>query len=486
MQTQSATSVGVPPDLIERLKAVTGPAGYLDRPEDIAPYCIAWRDNWTGRTPLVMRPNSTAELSRIVAFCAEHGVPMVPQGGNTGVTGGGQPHPDGSEIIVSTNRMRSIRAVDPMGDTITVEAGVPLAEIQAAARKVGRLFPVSLASEGTCEIGGNISTNAGGIQVLRYGSTRALVLGLEVVLPDGRVWNGLRALRKDSAGYDLKQIFIGAEGTLGIVSAAVLRLMPLPSHSETAMVGVDGPAESVRLLGRLRESLGERVTSFELLRRSCLDYTFAVMPAHSDPLAAVHPWYVMISVDGPDAGLRGQLEEALVAAMEEGLVRDAVVASSERQRAALLALREDQGEVQKLFGIGIKHDISVPVSRIAEFMERADSALEATYPGIRLYAFGHVGDGNIHYNPFAPADWDGAAFYAETAKVNRIVHDIVVELGGSISAEHGLGQLRLGEAEYYKAAVEMELMRRIKAAIDPLNLMNPGKVLRIRPRPASV
>jgi FAD/FMN-containing dehydrogenase len=426
-----------------------------------------------------MRPRTTAELSEIVRICAESGVPVVPQGGNTGMTGGGQPHADGSEVIVSTGRMRAIREVDPLGDTITVEAGVALAEIQQKAREVGRLFPVSLASEGSCQIGGNISTNAGGIQVLRYGSTRQLVLGLEVVLPDGRVWNGLRALRKDNAGYDLKQIFIGAEGTLGIITAAVLRLAALPTQSETAMVGVASPDASVKLLGSLRRALGERIAAFELLRRECLEHTFRVMPTHRDPLPAAYPWYVMVNVTGQEEGLRDLFEAALAKALEEDLALDAVIAASEQQKNALQALREDQGEVQKLVGVGIKHDVSVPLNRIAEFIETADRALEAAYPGIRHYAFGHVGDGNIHYNPLAPADWSGEAFYAERGNVNRIVHDIVVGLGGSISAEHGIGQLRLDEAEHYKSAIEMELMRAIKTAIDPGNIMNPGKVLRI-------
>lgn len=472
----------VPSELIEKLKAVTGPAGYLVDPAEVKPYTVAWRDHWDGATPIVMRPRTTGELSSIVALCHEYGVPVVPQGGNTGVTGGGQPHSDGSEIVVSTNRMRSIRSVDADGDTITVEAGVVLAEIQAAAREVGRLFPLSLASEGSCEIGGNISTNAGGIQVLRYGSTRALVLGLEVVLPDGRVWDGLRALRKDSAGYDLKQIFIGAEGTLGIVSAAVLRLLPQPTYSETAMVGLSGPAESVALLGHMRKHLGDKITAFELLRRECLDYTFKHMPQHRDPLPTVHPWYVMMIVAGQEEDLGETLEGVLGDALEAGLIGDAVVAASEAQRAALHALREDQGDVQKFVGVGIKHDISVPVSRIAEFIQRADSALGEMYPGIRHYAFGHVGDGNIHYNPIAPEAWSGDAFYEERGRVNRVVHDLVIEMGGSISAEHGIGQLRIQEAEYYKAPIELELMRAIKCAIDPRNLMNPGKVIRLEAR----
>lgn len=468
----------VPAALLAALKSITGPAGYLDEAHDIAPYCVAWRDNWSGRTPIVMRPKTTQQLSAIVGLCHQHGVPMVPQGGNTGVTGGGQPHAAGDEILISTNRMRDFRDVDPISDTITAEAGVTLAEVQAKAREHDRLFPLSLSAEGTCQIGGNISTNAGGIQVLRYGSMRSLVLGLEVVLPDGRVWNGLRALRKDSAGYDLKQLFIGAEGTLGIVSAAVLRMVSLPEVGETAMVGIANPDDGVRLLGLMRRALDEKVTSFELLRRDCLDHTFAVMPQHRDPLPSKHPWYVLIHVHSQWPNLRDLLEDALAVGMEKGLVQDAVVAQSEQQQKALHMLREDQGEAQRLIGVGIKHDVSVPLNRIAEFLATADAVLSKAYPGIRHYSFGHIGDGNIHYNPIAPLDWDGDTFYAERDKVNRIVHDIVVSLGGSISAEHGIGQLRIAEAEHYKMPLELEMMRSVKAAFDPRNLMNPGKVIR--------
>jgi FAD/FMN-containing dehydrogenase len=471
----------VPPEVIQRLKDVVGPAGYLEGPGEIAPYCVSWRDNWVGSTPLVLRPAETAQVSQIVRVCAQARVPIVPQGGNTGLTGGSQPHAHGGEVVVSTSRLRRVREVDALNDTMTVEAGVVLADVQAEAERVNRLFPLSLGAEGSCQIGGNLSTNAGGTQVLRYGNARNLVLGLEVVLPDGRVWDGLRGLRKDNTGYDMKQMFIGAEGTLGIITAAVLRLFPRPSETQAAMVAVRSPADSVCLLARMRESLGEQLTTFELLRRACLDYAFQTLEGLEDPFATTYPWYVLLQVSGQGApgSLREPLEQGLAAGYEEGLVLDAVMPSSGEQLRKLWALREEQAEAQKRTGVGIKHDVSVPLSRIGEFIERADAALESAYPGVRHCAFGHVGDGNIHYNPIAPETWTGEAFADEREKVNRIVHDIVSDLRGSISAEHGLGRLRLEEAELYKPGEELDMMRAVKRALDPLNLMNPGKVLRV-------
>ena len=477
--TQTVTEA--PTDVLDRLKAVVGPSGYLDDPEEMAPYCIGWRDRWNGRAALVLRPASTAEVAEIVRICAEHRVAIVPQGGNTGLTGAGQPHEHGEEVIVSMGRMKRIREVDPLNDTLTVEAGVVLAEAQRAADGIDRLFPLSLAAEGSCQIGGNLGTNAGGTQVLRYGNTRSLVLGLEVVLPDGRVWNGLRGLRKDSTGYDMKQLFIGSEGTLGIITAAVLRLFPKPTDAQIAMAAVPDPEASVRLLAHLRKELGEAVTAFELMGRICLDHAFAYLEGHEDPFDAPHDWYVLTEVTGQGAPgtLHDPLAEALAAAFEDGLVRDAVVAASGDQAHKLWSIREEQADAQKPAGASIKHDVSVPVSRVAAFLAKSDAALEAAYPGIRPVSFGHVGDGNIHYNPLRPEDWDDAAFAAEREKVNRIVHDIAVELGGSISAEHGIGRLRLDEAEIYKPAEELDMMRAIKRAFDPHNIMNPGKVIRV-------
>jgi FAD/FMN-containing dehydrogenase len=473
-------TVPVPPEVIERLKAVVGPSGYLDDPADIEPFCRGWRDDWLGRVPLLLRPASTAEVAAIVRICAETRTPIVPQGGNTGLTGASQPHADMSEVIVSTARLNRVREVDRLNDTMTVEAGVILADIQRIAAEHDRLFPLSLGAEGSCRIGGNISTNAGGIQVLRYGTTRSLVLGLEVVLPDGRVWNGLRGLRKDNTGYDLKQLFIGAEGTLGIITAAVLKLFPRPTAVETAWLAVASPADALELLAFMRGRFAELVTTFELMRRRIIDLLLTGVPGHEDPLPDVHPWYVLVEVAGqgaPDA-LSEPFRDALAAAMERGLVRDAVIAASEAQAKRFRKMREDLAEAQKSAGGTIAHDISVPVSRIPEFLEKADAAMERAYPGIRHCAFGHVGDGNLHYNPVRPESWTAERYRAERDNVNRIVHDVVVSLGGAITAEHGIGRLRLAENERYKSKEELDLMRAVKRAIDPLNIMNPGKVVR--------
>jgi FAD/FMN-containing dehydrogenase len=469
----------VPAEVVERLKAVVGAAGYLDDPADIAPYCRSWRDDWVGRVPIVLRPKSTEEVAGIVGICAAAGVAIVPQGGNTGLTGAGQPHPDLSEVIVSTSRLNEIRAVDTVNDTITVEAGVVLKAIQDAADRADRLFPLSLGAEGSCQIGGNIATNAGGVQVLRYGNTRNLVMGLEVVLPDGSVWEGLRGLRKDNTGYDMKQLFIGAEGTLGIITAAVLRLFPKPTARETAWIALDSPQAAVALLGHMRAQMGDAVSAFELMCRLIIDLLVTGVPGHEDPLRSPYPWYVLMDAtsQGPPGSLHGPFSEALAGAQEAGLIRDALIASSGAQAAKLWKMRESLVEAQVSAGGTIAHDVSVPVSRIPEFIARADAAVLAAYPRARPCAFGHVGDGNMHYNPVRPRDWDGARFKQERPHVNRIVHDIVVQLGGSISAEHGIGQSRLAELAHYKAPVEIEMMRAVKRALDPKGIMNPGKVV---------
>jgi FAD/FMN-containing dehydrogenase len=479
MSATSRTRKSVPAGLIDQLKAVAGPAGYLEAAADIAPYCRSWRDNWVGDVPIVLRPKSTGEVAEIVRLCAEADVAIVPQGGNTGLTGGSQPHEDRSEVIVSTSRMNRIRALDATDDTITVEAGVVLKEIQNVADNADRLFPLSLGAEGSCQIGGNISTNAGGVQVLRYGNTRSLVLGLEVVLPDGRVWNGLRSLRKDNTGYDMKQLFIGAEGTLGIITAAVLRLFPKPTARETAWIAVDNPEAGVKLLSHMRSRLGDAVSAFELICRPIIDFLLAGVPGHDDPMREVHPWYVLMDVtsQGPAGSLHDPLSEALASAQEAGLICDALIAASGTQAAKLWKMRESLAEAQVSAGGSIAHDVSVPVSRIPEFIARADAALARAYPGIRLCAFGHVGDGNMHYNPARPLEWDWRRYAEERPAINRIVHDIVVELGGSISAEHGIGRSRLAELAHYKAPVELDMMRAVKSALDPHNIMNPRKVV---------
>jgi FAD/FMN-containing dehydrogenase len=471
----------VPVEVIDRLKAVVGPQGFLDTPSDTAAYCRSWRDDWQGRVPLVLRPASTDEVAAIVAICTETRTPIVPQGGNTGLTGASQPHADNSEVIVSTARLRRVRGIDVLNDTVTVEAGVVLADVQRLAAEHQRLFPLSLGAEGSCQIGGNLSTNAGGTQVLRYGNMRNLVLGLEVVLPDGRVWDGLRALRKDNTGYDLKHLFIGAEGTLGIITAAVLKLFPKPTAIETAWLGLKDPDAAVALLGHLRARFGEQVTAFELMRRSIIDFLLAGVPGHDDPLRERHPWYVLVEVAGQGApgSLAEPFADALADALESGMVSDAVIASSGVQSRRFWRMREDLAEAQKAAGGSIAHDVSVPVSRIGRFIAEADAALERAYPTIRHCAFGHVGDGNLHYNPVRPEGWDAARFRKERPAINRIVHDIVVSLGGSISAEHGIGRMRLEENERYKSPVELDLMRTLKRALDPQGIMNPGKVIRV-------
>ena len=483
MQANTEQPNAVPGEVLERIKAAVGPKGYTTDPVEIAPLCRSWRDNWRGWVPMVVRPANVAEVAAVVAICAETNTPIVPQGGNTGLTGGGQPHDTGTEIILSTTRMNQIREIDTVNNTMTVEAGCILASLQDAAADADRLFPLSLAAEGSCQIGGNLSTNAGGTQVLRYGNARNLVLGLEVVLPDGRIWNGLRGLRKDNTGYDLKQLFIGAEGTLGIITAAVLKLFPKPTEIQTALVAVPNPAASLSLLSRATEALGEQVTAFELIQRRAIDFVLSNIPGVPDPMADSYPWYVLLEISGQGApdSLRDTVEGVLGGALEDGVVLDAVLAANRAQGQTLWKIRESIPEAQNHEGQSVKHDVSVPLSRIAEFIERADAALEAAYPGVRCVAFGHIGDGNIHYNPAQPLGERGGPAGADFAKeygaINRIVHDLIAELNGSISAEHGLGRLRRDEAKRYKSDVEMDLMRSVKDALDPANIMNPGKVI---------
>jgi FAD/FMN-containing dehydrogenase len=459
--------------------AVVGAEHVLFAPVDMAPYLTDWRGRYRGAARAVVLPASTEEVSAIVRLCAEHDVPVVPQGGNTGLCGGATPGADGKAVVLALGRLNRIREIDTDNNTIVVEAGCTLAAVQEAAARAGRLFPLSLASEGSCTIGGNLSTNAGGVQVLRYGNTRDLVLGLEAVLPDGRVWSGLRGLRKDNTGYDLKQLFIGAEGTLGVITGAVLKLFPAISQRATAWVAVPDPAAAVHLLGLMRRQCGDRVSAFEIVGRSALDLVLAHISGSRDPAPGRSEWSVLIELSDPaeSADTGAQLETALSRGVDEGLVVDAVIANSVAQASALWALRENISEAQRLEGVSIKHDISVPVSRIPEFLERARHALRQVWPDVRIVAFGHIGDGNLHYNLSKPAAEDNAAFVGRTNEVNRIVHDLIDALGGSISAEHGLGQLKRDEILRYKPAIEMDLMRSIKRTLDPKGLMNPGKVL---------
>ncbi|THF66832.1 FAD-binding oxidoreductase [Pseudothauera nasutitermitis] len=465
--------------LLAALAGVVGAPNVLSAAGDLAPYVNDWRGRYSGRACAVVRPGSAAEVAEVVRRCAAAGVPLVPQGGNTGLCGGATPADDGRAVLISLSRLQRIRAVDPDNNTLVAEAGCTLAAVHEAAERVGRLFPLSLAAEGSCQIGGNLSTNAGGVHVLRYGNMRELTLGLEVVLPDGRLWDGLRGLRKDNTGYDLKQLFIGAEGTLGIITAAVLKLFPLPRAQAVAWVATADPATAVSLLGFLRDRLGERLSAFELIGRAALDLVLEHIPGARPPLAEVPEWSVLIELGDPDAGVRLDelLEQALADALEAGLIADAVVAASLAQRAALWALRENASEAQKIEGVSIKHDIAVPVGRIPVFLERAGEALRQVWPGVRIVAFGHLGDGNLHYNLSHGREAENTAFIARGGEVNRIVHDLVDALGGSISAEHGIGQLKRGELQRYKSAVELDMMRALKQALDPQGLMNPGKVL---------
>ena len=465
----------IAPETLARLKAVGD--GWLSDEGDTERFRTAWRDGWRGTADLVLRPRTTAEVAEIVRICAETRTPIVPQSGNTGLTGGGQPHAGGGEVVLSTERMRAVRAVDPLDDSLIVEAGVTLREAQEAAAAVGRLFPLSLAAEGTCCIGGNVATNAGGVQVLRYGNMRALVLGLEVVTAEGEVWDGLRTLRKDNAGYDLKQLFIGSEGTLGIVTAAALKLFPRPEDGATALLALPSAEAGTHLLAALKDALGERLTAFELMHPNCFLWAEQTL-GHADPLPGAG-WRALVQADGPGpaGAMRAALEAALGEALEAGIATDGVLAESGAQAAALWRIREDQAEVQKRVGAGVKHDVSVPLPRVAEFMAAADAALEARYPGVRPMSFGHLGDGNIHYNPVRPEGMSDAAWIAETGVVNGVVHDLVARFGGSITAEHGVGRLRKAELGRARGGVELSLMRKVKAALDPDGILNPGKVL---------
>ena len=450
--------------LQERLADIVGATHVLTAAADMKPYLTDWRRQYSGPAECVVRPASTAEVSKVVALCAREGVAVVPQGGNTGLVGGSVPTGARRELVLSLGRLNRIRSLDPLNNTATVEAGCVLAEVQRAAAEAGRLFALSLAAEGSCQIGGNLSTNAGGVNVLRYGNARDQVLGLEAVLPDGRVWDGLRGLRKDNTGYDLKHLFIGAEGTLGIITAAVLRLHPRPTASVTSWIGVDDPASAVELLSHLRQRCGDRLTAFELLSRTCVDAVLAHRPGVRDPLPGKGAWYVLAQLD--DCGAQAVLEELLQDALGE--TARAVIAKNEAEADALWSIRESVPEAQFA---NVKHDVSVAVSRIPELIERAGAALEALVPRVPIYCFGHVGDGNLHYNV------GDKALLARRAEVNGAVYDAVDALGGSISAEHGLGQLKREEITRHKDPLELELMRAVKSTLDPCGLMNPGKVL---------
>ena len=464
--------------LLQRLRSI-GAFRVMTAPEDTAPYLTDWRGRFTGRAQAVVLPATTDEVAAIVRACAEHRTPIVPQGGNTGLVGGATPDASGDAIVLSLKRLNRVREVDAINGTLTVEAGCVLYDVQQAAHGAGRLFPLSLAAEGSATIGGNLSTNAGGTQVLRYGNARELALGLEVVLPSGEIWNGLRGLRKDNTGYDLRDLFIGAEGTLGVITAACLKTFPLPRAQVTALFALDAIAPALSLLELAQSSAGPTLTTFEFFSATCLQLVTRHFPDQRSPFERTHAQYVLLQLsDHEDAQHAAGLLQALAEqALDKQLIADAVIAQSAAQSDALWKLRELISEAQAREGKNIKHDISVPISSIARFIDETDALLSQRFPGVRMVTFGHLGDGNLHYNVSAPPDVAEERFLAHQPAIYECVHDQVTRFTGSISAEHGIGQLKRDENARYKSVVEMNLMRAIKRTLDPLNIMNPGKVV---------
>jgi len=460
-------------DTLKRLAAIVGEKNIIRDSAEMDGYMREWRGLWHGKSPLVLRPSSTEEVSRILTIADDTRTAIVPQSGNTGLVGGQIPNETGTEVLLSLDRMTSIVNVDAADNTMTVEAGATLKSVQQAADAAERLFPLSLASEGSARIGGNLSTNAGGLNVMAYGNARELCLGLEVVLADGRIWNGLKRLRKDNAGYDLKSMFIGAEGTLGVITGAVLKLYPKPRHYETAFIALPSPQAAVDLLSLAHELSGNRVTAFELMPLIALSFTVKHMGVR-DPLGQPSPWYVLSELSDPALST---FDLILEEAMARGLVTDATVAQSGAQRAELWAIRELMSESQKFEGGSIKHDVSVAVSKVPQFLDEAAVAMQRYMPGARIFSFGHLGDGNIHYNISQPLGMDRRAFLAQWEEMNVVVFEIVLRLGGSISAEHGIGRLKRHHMARIKSPVELQMMRDLKRMLDPHGILNPGKVL---------
>ena len=458
-------------------RALLGEAHVLTT--DLAAYVTDWRGKFTGQPLAVLRPADTAQVAGAVKLCAAHGVPIVPQGGNTGMCGGATPDGSGAQVVLSLGRLNRVRAIDPLNNTLTVEAGCVLQTLQTLATEHDRLFPLSLGAEGSCQIGGNIATNAGGVQVLRYGNTRDLVLGLEVVLADGQVLNLLRALRKDNTGYDLKHLFIGSEGTLGIITAAVLKLFPAPHANSVAFAAMQTPQQALQLLGLMRGQLGDRFTAFELMSQASLGLVRQYFPATPALFSTPHPWHVLMQASdaGSQQALDAAFQSALGVALEQGIIDDVVLATSEAQARGLWAVRENISEAQQIDGSNIKHDIAVSVSSVPAFVDEVQPLLHAVYSGVRPIVYGHLGDGNLHFNVSRPAGWTTPEWQLETDCVNAIVLDVVSRYQGSFSAEHGLGQLKNHEMALYKTPLEVALMRRVKQALDPHGLMNPGKLL---------
>jgi FAD/FMN-containing dehydrogenase len=461
----------VPADVLSRLKAVLGEGGWSQDPDILAPHLVEWRGRWKGETPLLVTPRTTAEVAAVVGICAAEGVAITPQGGNTGLVAGQIPH---GEILLSTQKLKAVRDVDSIDDAMVLEAGVTLHEAHQQAARVGRRFTVGVASEGSCTIGGLISTNAGGTAVLRYGMMREQVLGVEAVLPNGEIWNGLKRLRKDNTGYDLKQLLIGAEGTLGVVTAAALKLhAPLASRA-VAIVGLSSPADAIQLLARAKDETGGAVEAFELMGLLGFALTVRNVPGLRDPLPTEHPWYVLIEIaSGEPGAAEAALERLLAKALGDGLIAAAAVAQTETQMKQFWHIREGHSAGQKPEGAVWKHDVSVPVSKIPAFVEQADAALEQAFPGVRVIAFGHVGDGNVHYDVLKPVGADDDEHDAHREAGAKIVHDITAGFSGSISAEHGLGAMKTDEALTYKDPIEVAALRAIRQALDPKRIMNP-------------
>ncbi|MET1113046.1 MAG: FAD-binding oxidoreductase [Allosphingosinicella sp.] len=476
------------PALLDSLAALLGPRGFSRDAGVLEPWLSDWRGRYRGRAAALLSPASTEEVKAIVARCAGEGVALVPQGGNTSMVGGATPDSGGGALLLSLRRMNRIRSLSPEENVALVEAGTILADLHDAAAAAGRRFPLSLGAKGSATVGGLVSTNAGGTQVLRFGPMRSLVLGLEAVLPDGSLLEGLSALRKDNRGYDLKQLLIGAEGTLGVVTAASLRLVAAAGSRSVAWVGLASPAAALTLLRRLEARLGEAVESFELVPQDALALVLAAIAGTRAPLAGAHRWHVLVEAVAPE-GARdsaGSLEDALAAALEEGLAEDAVVAASEAQAAALWKLRESTAEAERTQGPSVKHDVSVPVSAMPAFIEQARTEVERRFEGARVVAFGHLGDGNVHFNVQPPAGAAAEAWLAAQAgAVTRLVHDLVGEAGGSISAEHGIGQMKVDELVRTADPARLSALRAIKAALDPLGIMNPGKLIAASPAPAA-
>jgi FAD/FMN-containing dehydrogenase len=466
-------------DFLQQCRNLLGAQYVLTGDSEMEPYLTDWRRRFTGKACAVLKPGSTDEVAAIAKLCSSASVAIVPQGGNTGLVLGSVPDQSGQAAVVSLTRLNRVRAVDPLNNTMTVEAGCILEQVQQEARKAGRLFPLSLAAQGSCTIGGNLSTNAGGTAVLRYGNMRDLCLGLEVVTPQGEIWNGLRGLRKDNTGYDLRDLYIGAEGTLGIITAAVLKLFPSPKAQLTAFAAMQSPADALRLLSVAQEACGASLTGFELISDFCLQLVAQHFPQLQLPFAEQHRQYVLLELSDSESAehAMARLEAVMSTALEESIIEDAVIASSIAQSKALWALREHIPLAQAAEGKNIKHDISVPISHIADFIQDTDMLLQQAFTGCRMVTFGHLGDGNLHYNVSSPPGVNDDAFILRQEEVNRIVHDNVDRFGGSISAEHGLGALKRDEIKRYKSDTELQLMRMIKGALDPLNLMNPGKIL---------